>query len=198
MTSAHTTHLQRLLDCLGHGDETARQELLAGTYERLRLLARQMLRREFPRLEYLHQSASVVHRAALRLWQALTTVRPASVREFFNLAARQMRWVQLDLARRRPDRPLEEDRGSDGSGGGLVAPPEDPEALEAWESFHHQVAKLPDAEREVFELVWYHGLTQAEAAGVLNVHPREVSRRWLRARLRLIEPARAIANLLPK
>jgi RNA polymerase sigma-70 factor (ECF subfamily) len=44
---------------------------------------------------------------------------------------------------------------------------------------------LPAEEREVFELLWYHGLTQAEAARVLGTTERVVGSRWRRARLRL-------------
>lgn len=48
-----------------------------------------------------------------------------------------------------------------------------------------QVDKLPDEEREVFGLLWYEGLTQPEAASVLNVSLKTVKRRWQSARLLL-------------
>ena len=44
---------------------------------------------------------------------------------------------------------------------------------------------LPEEEREAFDLRWYQGLTQAEAALVLNVSEATVKRRWLAARARL-------------
>jgi RNA polymerase sigma factor (sigma-70 family) len=44
---------------------------------------------------------------------------------------------------------------------------------------------LPVREREAFGLFWYHGLSQAEAAAVLNVSVPTVKRWWLSARLRL-------------
>ena len=47
------------------------------------------------------------------------------------------------------------------------------------------VEPLPDDEREVFALVWYHDLSQAEAADVLGVSVRTVIRRWQAARIRL-------------
>jgi hypothetical protein len=43
----------------------------------------------------------------------------------------------------------------------------------------------PMEEREVFDLLWYHALTQAEAAELLQVTDRTVKRRWRSARLRL-------------
>ena len=64
---------------------------------------------------------------------------------------------------------------------------EDPSHLAQWSEFHEKVRGLPDDEREVVDLYWYQGLTQAETARVLGVHEKVVSRRWLRARLKLSE-----------
>lgn len=44
---------------------------------------------------------------------------------------------------------------------------------------------LPEMQREVFELLWYHGLTRTEAAAVLDVGESTIRRHWLAARLRL-------------
>jgi DNA-directed RNA polymerase specialized sigma24 family protein len=41
------------------------------------------------------------------------------------------------------------------------------------------VARLPDKLRAVFDLLWYQGLTQAEAAALLGVAVRTVKSRWL-------------------
>ena len=48
-----------------------------------------------------------------------------------------------------------------------------------------QVAALPEEEREVFDLLWYQGLPQAEAADLLHVNVRTIKRRWLSARMKL-------------
>jgi RNA polymerase sigma factor (sigma-70 family) len=45
-------------------------------------------------------------------------------------------------------------------------------------AFHAAVEQLPDAEREVVELTFYHGLTQPEIAELLGVDERTVRRRW--------------------
>jgi RNA polymerase sigma-70 factor (ECF subfamily) len=37
---------------------------------------------------------------------------------------------------------------------------------------------LPEEEREVFELIWYQGLTHADAAGLLGVSTKTVQRGW--------------------
>jgi RNA polymerase sigma-70 factor (ECF subfamily) len=59
--------------------------------------------------------------------------------------------------------------------------------LAAWAEFHQQIGSLPDEEREVFDLLWYQGLSQTEAAGVLHVSERTIKRRWQAARYALSE-----------
>jgi RNA polymerase sigma-70 factor (ECF subfamily) len=44
---------------------------------------------------------------------------------------------------------------------------------------------MPDEEREIFDLLWYQGLSQAEAATLLKVSERTIKRRWQSARLKL-------------
>ena len=61
----------------------------------------------------------------------------------------------------------------------------DPGRLAAWAEFHRAVDSLGEADRELFDLLWYQGLTQAEAAAVLGVTERTVNSRWLAARVRL-------------
>jgi RNA polymerase sigma-70 factor (ECF subfamily) len=51
--------------------------------------------------------------------------------------------------------------------------------------FHELVEKLPEAEREVVNLLFYEALSQDEAAKLLGVNVRTVKRRWQSARLRL-------------
>ena len=56
-----------------------------------------------------------------------------------------------------------------------------------------QVEKLTDEQREVFDLLWYEGLTQPEAATILGVSLKTVKRRWQDARLFLFEAMRGEA-----
>src|SRR5207244_829955 len=63
----------------------------------------------------------------------------------------------------------------------------EPTRLAAWSAFHEAVEKLPDEEREVFDLLWYQGLAHAEAAELLGVAERTVGRRWQEARLHVAE-----------
>ena len=53
------------------------------------------------------------------------------------------------------------------------------------QELHEHVERLPEQEREVFGLLFYEGLAQAEAARVLGVSVPTVKRLWRSARLRL-------------
>jgi RNA polymerase sigma-70 factor (ECF subfamily) len=60
-------------------------------------------------------------------------------------------------------------------------------SLAWWTEFHEKAAALPPEEREVFGLLWYQGLSQADAAKLLAVSPRTLKRRWHKARILLFE-----------
>ena len=63
----------------------------------------------------------------------------------------------------------------------------DPERLFDWTEFHRTVEGMGDDDRKIFDLLWYQGLTQIEAAQILGVSERQVNRRWIAARLRLVD-----------
>jgi RNA polymerase sigma-70 factor (ECF subfamily) len=192
MAETSTTQLQNCIERLKAGDPTARDELLKHSCERLRRLARRMLQ-DFTRVKRWEDTDDVLQNALLRLVRALQAVPPASVQEFFRLAATQIRRELLDLARRYygPEG-LGRKHESDAGGGVAAALPYepanttfDPSRLAAWSEFHQRIEALPSEERVVFDLLWYQGLTRAEAAAVLGVSEATVKRRWLAARLRL-------------
>ena len=70
----------------------------------------------------------------------------------------------------------------------------EPARLALWTEFHRQVEALPDDEREVFDLLWYQELSQAEAAAIVGVSDRTIKSRWRSARLKLHE---ALGGSLP-
>jgi RNA polymerase sigma factor (sigma-70 family) len=190
MADDRTRQLQQLLDRMRDGDGTARTGLLALAYERLRLLARKMFHQDFPRLGNLHETDRILHEAILRLSRALQDVSPPSVYDFLTFSAAQIRRVLLDMARSQGRRGRKITELSDppmAAQQGLADSSLDPSHLAQWSEFHQKVRELPDEEREVVDLYWYQGLTQAETARVLGVHEKAVSRRWLSARLKLSE-----------
>jgi RNA polymerase sigma-70 factor (ECF subfamily) len=111
------------------------------------------------------------------------------VRDFFGLAAEQMRRELLDLARYFKCR---RHLGARHEGTDIVddlhdalADPGHPDDLERWTEFHEGVANLPPREREVVALIFYHGWTQAQVAELLSISERTVRRIWDAALLKL-------------
>ena len=157
-----------------------RTELLwARGYDRLRGIARHYLRGELP--DHTLAPTALVHEAFLKIAnQGVSNFRDP--RRFFAYAARAMRNILVDHARRRSavkrggDRhrmPL--DNASDCSlefDGNLLALND---ALGELESLDPQLARIVD-------LRFFGGLTIDETAEVLNVAPVTVDRAWKTAR----------------
>ncbi|HMO83704.1 MAG TPA: sigma-70 family RNA polymerase sigma factor [Lacipirellulaceae bacterium] len=197
--STLTTHrVELLLAELRAGRTEARGELLQAACHRLEAIARK-LKRTFPQVGRWEQTEDVLQNASLRLYQALAEVRIESPVHFFRLAALQIRRELIDLARRY-DGPqglgrnhASQRRAAAGESTPLPAAFEagdtthNPERIAAWAEFHEAIDSLPPAEREVTELLWYHELSQQEAAELLAVDERTVRRRWRSARLALHE-----------
>ena len=195
MSGTTTLLVQHCLDRLRAGDEAARAELLQVACERLTRLARKMLRAD-GRLCRWEETGDVVQNAAVRLYRALQEARPASPREFFGLAALQIRRELIDLARHHygpegqaANHQSHGPRGegeTDGAGGLEPADrSQDPADLERWCAFHREVENLPAEEREVVGLIFYHGWTQADVAELFGVSERTVRRRWESALVKL-------------
>jgi RNA polymerase sigma-70 factor (ECF subfamily) len=109
-----------------------------------------------------------------RLIKALREARPANPRQFFALACQHIRWELNDLARRLDTQPVAGELQDElvpapaSSGSGLT--PNGRRILEA-------IDRLPDDEREAFDLVRIQGMSQTEAAQVLGVAAITVKRR---------------------
>ena len=93
-----TTQLQALLDLAESGNEEAYGELVAQATTRLRKLTRKMFR-GYARLRRWEETDDVFQIAAIRLYRSLSALKPKSVREFFGLAAVQIRRTLIDFAR---------------------------------------------------------------------------------------------------
>jgi len=189
MTAEFTSQLQGLIDRLAAGDPSARDELISRAYERLRRLARKMLRK-FPHVGSFEDSSDVLHDSLPRLIRALEAVPPASVAQFLALASRQMHWELLDMAKRYAGReaPRGEQvsaRASEGAPNAEPATNDSPSVLASWTEFHRAVESLPEKEREVFDLLYYQELAHSEAAALLHVSESTIRRLWLSARRRL-------------
>ncbi len=184
-----TVQLEGWLARMRAGDRAAPDELVRHVCGRLERLTRHMLR-DYPGVHRWTETDDVLQSALLRLLRALQEARPKDTREFFALAAEQIRRELLDLARHYFG-PLGEGArhlSANGEGPPLYERADEslePSRLAEWCEFHRHIAGLPEPEREVVDLIFYYGMTQAEAAAVLDVAVRTVQRRWQSALLRL-------------
>jgi RNA polymerase sigma-70 factor (ECF subfamily) len=191
-----TAAVQRYLDELAGGtpDSSTVRALLERAARRLETLCSTLLHRSYPRLTRPPVNLAtdeMLGGVVEALLQALRSIRPQTVRQFFALANQHMRWQLNDLARRLDKRPASEPLLEGlvptpaSSGSGLT--PNTRRMLEA-------IDNLPEDEREVFGLVRVQGLTQAEAADLLGVTAKTVQRRLNRSLLLLTEE---LADLRP-
>jgi RNA polymerase sigma-70 factor (ECF subfamily) len=194
--SESTVAIQRCIDRLHDGQSNVRGELLDYAFQRLQWMVKKM-KRGYERVGRWEQTDDVVQNASLRLYEALGQVEITDARHFFRLAALQIRRELFDMCRHyygplgaganhqtqvyepaadRGKRPEVFDRAE------LSA---DPQKVQEWGDFHRHVNELPETEREVVDLLWYHELSQDEAARILGVSTRHVKRLWRSARLLL-------------
>jgi RNA polymerase sigma factor (TIGR02999 family) len=167
-----------LLQRLRSGDAEAKERLFPMVYEELRQVARRALRRERP--DHTLRPTELVHEAFLKLTGAEGGWQNRA--HFLGVAARAMRQILVDHARRR----LAGKRG-----GGMVAttledigaekglPPEEILALDsALERLELQDPRL----RALVEYRFFGGLSDKEIAELLQVSERTVNRDWAKAR----------------
>jgi RNA polymerase sigma factor (sigma-70 family) len=195
MIESTTIHVQHLLERFAANDAQAKADLIAVTHDRLLVLTRKLLGR-FPNLRTQEETLTVFNESFLRLGPALDELKPKTMQQFFSLAALQIHRVLLDLIRKLRGRGKDKRPKSlslDGpSPHGDGSPTFDVEQTGSEDSILAMVCdlleairNLPEEAREVVELLFYQGLTQAEAAEVVGVHEDTVKRRWIRARMAL-------------
>ncbi len=177
------------------GADDCYSEVINRFSDRLMRLTRTMMK-DYSRLRRWEQSDDIFQSAVLRLHRSLPKVRPASTRDFLGLASTQIRRTLLDLARHyygpegkgtfhhtdnvRPDAQVP----SAVAGAADQRSPK-PETLQEWTEFHEAVENLEEEQREVFHLIWYAGLEQAEVARVIGCSLPTVQRRWYAAQIAL-------------
>jgi RNA polymerase sigma-70 factor (ECF subfamily) len=186
----HTTIVvQRYLDELAENSpaEPIVRALLDQAVRRLHLLCAAMLHRSYPRLTHPPlnlQPDELLSAVAERLLKAMREARPQTVRQFFALANQHMRWELNDLARRLDNQPpaveLQEGLVPAPASSGSGLSPHGRRMLDA-------IDKLPDAEREAFDLVRIQGMTHTEVAKILGVSTITVKRRLNRGLRMLTE-----------
>ena len=161
------------------GDRKALDTLLPLVYTELRRLAHARLRNERP--GHTLQSAALVNEAYLRLI-GLDAPQWESRAHFFAIAARLMREVLVDYARRH--------RAGKRGGGACKLSLEDATGVSrrqdvdvvALDDALEALAKIDARQSQVVELRFFAGLSLQEISAALQIAPATVQRDWTAAR----------------
>jgi RNA polymerase sigma-70 factor (ECF subfamily) len=176
--------LTLILDRARAGEERAQGELLALMYDELRRVASGLMRRE--RADHTHSPTAVVNEAVIRLLGGAVFDKAADRDYLFASAARAMREVLIDHARR---------RAADRRGGGRRRVPLDAvvdyfegEGLDlvAVHEALDRLAGRDERQAQVMTLRYFGGMTVAEVAAALGVSVVTVERDWRLARAWLV------------
>jgi hypothetical protein len=166
--SDETIQLQRGIEKLNAGDPAVRGELLNVACGQLMRLTSQ-LREEFNRSDHGElpdiSQEDLFAGVSTRLYESLFRVPIKDTRHFYQIASVEIRRELIDLCRR-----------GESSG--------NRELLQLAE-FYDCVDSLPESQREVFELIWYHEMSRGEVAELLAAEVVEIKRLWRSARLTL-------------
>jgi RNA polymerase sigma factor (TIGR02999 family) len=187
-----TDALVALRDGAPGARDDALGRLVPLVYGELRRVAHRQLAAE--RADHTLSTTAVVHEAYLRLVDQ-TRASWEDRAQFFAIAARIMRRVLVDYARRRralrrggARRPISLEDVADA---GAVAAPDRAEEVVALDEALERLALLDERLSRVVECRFFAGLTLEETAQALGVTRRTVARDWVKAKGWLYQELRA-------
>jgi RNA polymerase sigma-70 factor (ECF subfamily) len=177
----HATSSNQVTELLarwGEGDGAAREALVRVVYNELRRLAGRCLAgHRNPTL----QSTALVHEAYLRL-VGHTSVRVDNRAHFFGIAARLLREILVDHARRRSAAK----RGANRTvslDDAIVVPKKRAIDLVALDDALNALAALDPRQSQIVDLRFFGGLSIEDTSCALRISPATVTREWAIARL---------------
>ena len=166
----------RLLEAAEAGDRDALERLVPLVYEDLRRVAHRQLDREGG--GHTLQTTALIHEAYLKLAGG-GSVSATSRAHFLAIAARAMRQVLVDYARRRK---------AAKRGGGVISVTlgDEPQPADASAedllALDDALEQLEPRQRQVIECRFFGGMEEHDIAAVLGVSERTVRRDWVKAR----------------
>jgi RNA polymerase sigma factor (TIGR02999 family) len=183
----------RLLQDMQRGDPAAADKLVPIVYRELRQIAGALMRGE--RADHTLQPTAVVHEALLRLMKG----QPVSIENrshFFAIAARIMRQLLVDHARRR----VSDKRGGKGKRKveleeGLALTPEQSTDVLALHDALGRLELLDERQARIVEMHYFAGNSVEEIAAVLGVSDRTVKRELQTARLFLRQQLKSLGTI---
>jgi RNA polymerase sigma-70 factor, ECF subfamily len=165
----------QLLVAWGRGDQAARDELMPLVYEELRRLAHHYMKQERP--DHTLQTSALVHEAYVRL-VGQKEIHWQNRAHFFGIAARLMRQILVDYARKR----RYAKRGGDERRVSLdeanILSKERAADVVALDEALKSLAEIDPRQSQIVELRFFGGLSIEETAEVLGVSPGTVMADW--------------------
>ena len=189
MEDAQPREVTQLLVAWSAGDRSALDRLVPLVQAELQRLARRHLSRESP--GHTLQPTALINEAYLRMveWQSVALQDRA---HFFAVAAKMMRRILVTHA---------VTRGRQKRGGGLLMvsldeahhlPGEPAAEVVALNEALNKLEKMDERKSHLVELRFFGGLSEEEAAGILNSSLRTVQREWRLARAWLYRELRNV------
>ncbi len=177
--AASPQQVTQLLVAWGGGDQAARDELMPLVYEELRRLAHKCIRRERP--GHTLQTSALLNEAYLRLVDQ-KNIHWQDRAHFFGIAARLMRQVLVDYARKR----RYAKRGGDARlvplDEAMIVSAERAADVVVLDDALKSLAEIDPRQSQIVELRFFGGLSIEETAEVLAVSPGTVMRDWTLAK----------------
>ena len=177
--AASSQQVTQLLVAWGGGDQAARDELMPLVYEELRRLAHQFIRRERP--GHTLQTSALLNEAYLRLVDQ-KNIHWQDRAHFFGIAARLMRQVLVDYARKRGYAKRGGDAHRVALDEALIVSEERAADVVALDDALKSLAEIDPRQSQIVELRFFGGLSIEETAEVLAVSPGTVMRDWTLAK----------------
>jgi RNA polymerase sigma-70 factor (ECF subfamily) len=173
-----------LLDKLRNNDKDAKNAIIVHTLNRLERISRRMFHK-FPVLQQTEETGDILHMLVLKLDKALSHVTPDSVSGYFALVNLNLNWILKELARKAKMSRTLNVNGMNDVLNRVSDPYHGPASNQDWFDFFEILDKLSSESREVFDLIWLQGLTQKQAAKILDVSLRTFIRRWIKSKLEI-------------
>lgn len=161
------------------GDRRALDQLFPLVYEALGRIAHHQLERERP--DHTLDTRALVHEAFLKLVDQ-TRAQWADRAQFFAVAARAMRRILVDYARRHRALKRGGERAQISLDDVALVAEERADAVIALDEALARLAALDERLSRVVECRFFGGLTEEETAEALAVTPRTVRRDWVKAK----------------
>ena len=176
---AQKSPVTELLVRFREGDREAEAQLIPLVYVELRRLASRCLHRE--RGDHTLQPTALVHEVFLRLtkndqppWQDRA--------HFFGVAARLMRQILVDYARRHRSRKRGGEFEKLTLDAVLAFTPEKSTELIMLDQALERLSKFDERQARIVEMKFFGGLSMEEIAGVLDISAKTANRDWTIAR----------------